>query len=100
MRKAASMLKFRPFYLTEAKKRLAAMSPKELQDLSTFLDASKRSKIIGDVVRHFQDQWLESIRVNFFSENEDAWNQFREDYKEKPYSRNVVGSLNELVSHT
>lgn len=97
LRKAASMLKFRPFYANQAKLALSKRTKEEVAAIGSVLDASKRSKLIADTINHFQERWLEFIRVNFFLQGGSGWKEFKSDYEEKPYLKNVVGSLNELA---
>jgi hypothetical protein len=66
--------------------------------VSTILDSSKVSKIIADVIKSVENQWLDSIHEIFFSSTHaKRWFLFRDSFHEKPYERNVVGSLKELV---
>lgn len=56
------------------------------------------SKIIADVIKSVENQWLKSIHEIFFSTTHSKrWFLFRDSYAEKPYERNVVGSLKELA---
>ena len=55
-------------------------------------------QIISDVIKSMENDWLNQIKLIFFSEeNQDKWWTFYEDYREKPYEKNVIGSMKELV---
>jgi hypothetical protein len=97
LRQTAQALKFRPFYMKVAKLSFHNLGHQELIDLSTPLDSSKRSKIVTDVVNSLEDEWLNFVHGAFFLESADNWTQFKSSYKERPYEKNVVGSMKELA---
>jgi len=101
LRSTAKALQFRTFFLSEIAHPFFILlkQTKDTKDLATELDASKTSKIISDVITQMEDEWLCLIYDTFFkdSQYEQKWIYFNENYKEKPYERNVVGSLKELA---
>jgi len=104
LRKTGYSLKFRNFFLVRiARPAIEALSEEDRLALAIVLDTSKVSKIINDIVSSTQDKWLRLIEAAFFSretedsELEEKWKKFMETYQEKPYERNIVGSLKELA---
>ncbi len=101
LRQTAKTIQFRSYFtkLVSPTIKLLQQTPEELNDLCTCLDASKCSKIIHDVIANMEKEWLEFIQTTFFLDPalHTQWLRFRDNYHEKPYERNVVGSLKELV---
>jgi len=98
LRKAASALKLRPFIIQQAEQYMNSVESSEREELrKDTLDASKRSKIVDDIVNQFSTSWLLLIKENFFmNEPENVWETFLETYNTGPYSKNVVGHLKSL----
>jgi len=92
-------IKFQNFFKNVAARDLFNnLSEQDKKDLQSTLDVSKSSKIISDVVHHMEDKWLHQIHQVFFPNTSvEEWQAFEQSFKEKPYQRNVVGSLKELA---
>jgi len=88
--------RLRPQFLDRAVEVLDSFTMEEriLLDHSP-LDSSKRSKVITDVIRSFEDDWRFWIRMTFFEGNE-RWSYFEHSYSEQQYSKNTVGILREV----
>jgi len=99
LRKNGNSLKYRSFfYESVAKPAIETLNPAQLADVATTLDPSKTSKILADVVHDMEDKWLALIQAAFFPDTRsDAWKHFKDSYKEKPYEKNIVGSVKELA---
>jgi hypothetical protein len=102
LRQSAKLLQFRTYFHNEVVSPTFVSIQRnqtEARDLASELDASNISKIISDVITQMEDKWLIFIGTTFFNEPElqTKWEQFQSEYKEKPYERNVVGSLKELA---
>lgn len=103
LRKTANLLKTRPVFIQAAKDtlmRLADLSERDQQQLAdTPLDSNKRSKIVGDVVSLFAEEWKQRVKEIFFGNVADAaeqWKAYEEGYGESKYNKGVIGGMKEV----
>lgn len=99
--KASSSLYFRSYFISITSHRIEQLNEEEKSMLAFVLDPCKSSKIVSDVIHQYQDEWLFFVRDSIFQLKEGdvnkQWDSFNDSYYEKPYQRNLVGALKELV---
>jgi hypothetical protein len=97
IKRANSSLKFRSYFVSELTTTFSNL-PEEnkLKLQESRLDASKRDKIIRDVVRKFQHEWKSSL-VEYFSEEKLLG--LLSQWEEEPYKKNICGELSSMGFH-
>jgi hypothetical protein len=101
LRKNANLLRMRPLFVEIAREIFATKTFNSFERYKLerlVLDASKRSKIICDVINSFADTWLQFIKLKFFQEgiSQEKWKMFADAYGEAMYHKGVVGGMKEL----
>lgn len=99
LRGTSSQFRLRPHFLLTASRVLHALSATDKASLLESLDAGKRSKVIADAVKQYEDSWRQWIKENFFKEDnkQESWKKFDNFYSEQPYTKNTVGILREVA---
>lgn len=99
LRGTSSQFRLRPHFLLSATRTIASASTSDRLDLQTTLDSGKRSKVIADVVKQYENDWRQWVKDNFFHEESrtESWKKFDNFYSEQPYTKNTVGILREVA---
>lgn len=89
----------------QIQKLLDSLSPEETHRSKATLDSNTRYFIIGNIVKQFQDKWLDEIGQVYWQSRSNstddvnsvkAWNKFIDTFYEKPYEKNIVGNLRDF----
>mmetsp|Transcript_9915 Transcript_9915/g.13368 ORF Transcript_9915/g.13368 Transcript_9915/m.13368 type:complete len:434 (+) Transcript_9915:65-1366(+) len=95
LKQRANLFKLRPFFRHSTNCFWESLDPAIAERLKESLDASKRNKIMRDMVKSLKKEWMENFEEIIFSKSqkEEVASSFESLFDEKPYEKNLEGAI-------